>query len=263
MKVGFLIQDKQNPDAWMEFARQHGIEGIEVIFHRPPVNIPSMKEIIGLFKKYPDVKPCAFGLWDVNILCAEDNQIKFNRQMTLQFLEYSAEAGCPVAYIGAGDRENTCLDEKVNILADEYSFYKEYAKRNNIQLGCYLGHKGNFINTRSILSKVLKEVPEFNVKLDPVGIIRNMKDDPYEIIKLCGSRIIHFHVKDICRTETWEIEPPVGMGDIRWNNVMALLHEAEYSGYIVIEPHGNVWAKPEKMWKYILLSKRHIEQFLV
>lgn len=54
-----------------------------------------------------------------------------------------------------------------------------------------------------------KEVPEFNIKLDPVGIMRNMKDDPYEIMKRYANRIAHFHAKDIFRygDNGWEIEP--------------------------------------------------------
>ena len=57
------------------------------------------------------------------------------------------------------------------------------------------------------MDKLLKEVPEFNIKLDPVGIMRNMKDDPYEIMKRYANRIAHFHAKDIFRygDDGWEI----------------------------------------------------------
>lgn len=75
------------------------------------------------------------------------------------------------------------------------------------------------------MDKLLKEVPEFNIKLDPVGIMRNMKDDPYEIMKRYANRIAHFHAKDIFRygDDGWEIEPIVGMGQLKWNVMLGML----------------------------------------
>ena len=97
------------------------------------------------------------------------------------------------------------------------------------------------------MDKLLKEVPEFNIKLDPVGIMRNMKDDPYEIMKRYANRIAHFHAKDIFRygDDGWEIEPIVGMGQLKWNVMLGMLWNVGYDGYIIIEPHGDVWAEPE------------------
>ena len=124
---------------------------------------------------------------------------------------------------------------------------------------------GNFFHSREILDKLLKEVPEFNIKLDPVGIMRNMKDDPYEIMKRYANRIAHFHAKDIFRygDDGWEIEPIVGMGQLKWNVMLGMLWNVGYDGYIIIEPHGDVWAEPENRWKHIVLAKRHLEQYMI
>lgn len=115
------------------------------------------------------------------------------------------------------------------------------------------------------MDKLLKEVPEFNIKLDPVGIMRNMKDDPYEIMKRYANRIAHFHAKDIFRygDDGWEIEPIVGMGQLKWNVMLGMLWNVGYDGYIIIEPHGDVWAEPENRWKHIVLAKRHLEQYMI
>ena len=45
--------------------------------------------------------------------------------------------------------------------------------------------------------------------------------------------------------------------------VLAFLHEHAYDGYLSMEPHGPIWGKPPLMQKMILLSKRHVERFLV
>ena len=36
-----------------------------------------------------------------------------------------------------------------------------------------------------------------------------------------------------------------------------------YTSYIIIEPHGDVWAEPENRWKHIVLAKRHLEQYMI
>ena len=104
-----------------------------------------------------------------------------------------------------------------------------------------------------------------HMPFEDVGIMRNMKADPYEIIKEFGGKIVHFHAKDIFRygDDNFEIEPIVGMGDLRWNVMLGMLYHHGYDGYIVIEPHGPIWAKPENRWKAVVLGKRHIEQFMV
>ena len=43
----------------------------------------------------------------------------------------------------------------------------------------------------------------------------------------------------------------------------AFLHEHDYQGYLSMEPHGPKWSRPPLMKKMVLLSKRHIEQFMV
>ena len=156
-------------------------------------------------------------------------------------------------------------DKNIAEFKKEYRYYKDIADKKGIKLACYLGHGGNFVHSREILDKLLKEVPEFNIKLDPVGIMRNMKDDPYEIMKRYANRIAHFHAKDIFRygDDGWEIEPIVGMGQLKWNVMLGMLWNVGYDGYIIIEPHGDVWAEPENRWKHIVLAKRHLEQYMI
>ena len=177
-----------------------------------------------------------------------------------------AEAiGCRMAFFNTGEYDPEDPDKNIAEFKKEYLYYKDIADKKGIKLACYLGHGGNFVHSREILDKLLKEVPEFNIKLDPVGIMRNMKDDPYEIMKRYANRIAHFHAKDIFRygDDGWEIEPIVGMGQLKWNVMLGMLWNVGYDGYIIIEPHGDVWAEPENRWKHIVLAKRHLEQYMI
>ena len=44
---------------------------------------------------------------------------------------------------------------------------------------------------------------------------------------------------------------------------MASLHEHNSDGYLSIEPHGAIWGREPMRTKMLLLTERHIEQFLV
>ena len=58
-------------------------------------------------------------------------------------------------------------------------------------------------------------------------------------------------------------QPAAGMGDIAWGKVMAFLYEHGYDGYLSIEPHGPKWSRPPLRETMLLLTQRHIGQFLV
>ena len=63
--------------------------------------------------------------------------------------------------------------------------------------------------------------------------------------------------------ENYEIEPPVGLGQLQWKEFIAMLYNVDYEGFLVIEPHGPKWGNEEKMGDYIKLSKRHLEQYIL
>ena len=52
------------------------------------------------------------------------------------------------------------------------------------------------------------------------------------------------------------------MGDVHWGKVFAFLHEADYDGHLIFEPHGPKWARGDRRYKMIRMSQRYIEQFL-
>ena len=48
-----------------------------------------------------------------------------------------------------------------------------------------------------------------------------------------------------------------------WGKLFAFLYEHDYRGYLSFEPHGPIWGSEPLRSKMILLSKRHIEQFML
>lgn len=268
-KIGFIVEMKDCKDPsdlrkWVDLAEQQGIDGVELLFNAKAGLDFDVDKIKPAFEHTP-VVPAACGCWWLNTISPDADERAEVREKMHQFLDMADQIGCKMAFFNTGEFDPEDVDKNIQEFKKEYLSYKQYADERGITLACYLGHGGNFVRSREILRKLCAEIPEFNLKVDPVGIMRNMKADPYEIIKEFGGKIVHFHAKDIFRygDDNFEIEPIVGMGDLRWNVMLGMLYHHGYDGYIVIEPHGPIWAKPENRWKAVVLGKRHIEQFMV
>lgn len=266
-KIGFIVDMNTVKTAddlreWAQFATDHGIDGLELQYDYNDSPVFDAQLILEAMKGLA-VEICACALWRADTLAQGKEGEKVARVMD-ELLNMAHDVHCKMVFFNAGDMHGT-LPETESLFKETYLRYDRRAKELGVTISCYIGHGGSFITRRNILSRVLEDLPEFNIKLDPVGIMRNLKDDPYEIVKLYADRCVHFHVKDILRygTDGFEIEPPVGLGQLEWNKMMALLYHHHYHGYIVIEPHGEWYKNPEDRKTHILLSKKHIEQFML
>lgn len=262
MDFGFLINTDKQVDEWITFAEQQNIKGMELMFHKPGMEKFEDETLLDNFAETP-VEVCACGMWFVNIMSPDQKEYEENKNKACKFLDYTARLGSPVAFMSTGEYDEDDPDKNIEKFSEEFEFYNNYARDLGLELAFYLGHSGNFIKSREILKKTIEVVPEMKLKLDPVGIMRNLNDDPYKILEMFGDRVAHFHVKDIYQNGDFEIEPPVGLGDLHWNKILGLLYNYKYDGYVIAEPHGPQWSQGDYYWKHILLTKRHIEQFLV
>lgn len=113
----------------------------------------------------------------------------------------------------------------------------------------YLGHKGSYIHSEDALAEALAAVPNLGLKIDPVGLIRNLDADPNDILFRFGANLVYFHVKGLTRLRDGEIKPPPGFDAPRWDVMFGILLEHEYDGYVSVEPHGPYWAAPPERRK--------------
>ena len=182
-KLGFIVEMKDCKDAadlrrWVDLAQQQGIDGVELLFNSKCGVDFSLDKIKPAFENTP-VEPAACGLWWLNTISPDPDERAAVRRTMLEFLDMAEAIGCRMAFFNTGEYDPEDPDKNIAEFKKEYLYYKDIADKKGIKLACYLGHGGNFVHSRGILDKLLKEVPEFNIKLDPVGIMRNMKDDPY------------------------------------------------------------------------------------
>lgn len=262
MKLGFLVNCNENLEVWTKVADSMGIEGIDLTFATKEDYHFDAENVCGLLQNRR-VKLCAVSMFHENTLSGDEKIRARARRKNQELIQFAKDTQSPIAVINPGLLEGAEPEENIAEFKEQFAFYKEYSEKLGVQIVYYLGHNPNFIKSSEILDRVLEEIPEMCIKVDPVGVIRNMSSDPYEVVSAHADRIRHFHCKDIIRRENYEIEPPVGMGELKWNQFIAMLYEKDYDGYLVIEPHGPKWRNEEKMCDYIRLSQRCLEKYIL
>lgn len=264
--IGFIVDVKDGRDEayirkWAEFAHQQDIDGLELLFNEPdhPVFDADMikRAIAGT-----GVEILACGYWRLNTTDPDPATREVVRARMFSFIDMAAAIGSKIAFFSAGCVEEGNTDKNIEGLREELAMYNAYAAAKNVTIANYMGHGENFIKSYDILKRVCEEVPQFNIKADPVGMIRNLHADPYEVVRDFGDRIVHFHVKDVLHVGDREFETMVGMGDITWSTLFGLLYYHGYNGAVVIEPHGPRYGKEPYRADAILMAKKHIEQFM-
>src|SRR5688500_7564841 len=76
----------------------------------------------------------------------------------------------------------------------------------------------------------------FGVDLDPVSILRD-RWDAEEVFSRLGPSIRHVRGRDAVKGHDRRTQPaPIGRGGTNWEQMVALLSEAAYSGWITIDP---------------------------
>jgi sugar phosphate isomerase/epimerase len=261
MKIGLLVRYHQNFNEWALFADAVGIDGIEISYQDEgdyDIDPEPIKNAI----KDRKVEICSIAIFHVNTLAEDPQERARAKELNCNVIDTAAEVGSKLAVIGMGYNDNQSLEANLEEFKAEHEFYNDRANKLGVTLAYYLGHPPNIATSLENIEKIIEMIPDINLKVDPVGIIRHMKIEPYEVIKAIGDIIVHFHCKDILRYDDYEIEPPVGMGQIEWNKLIAMLYDFHYDSYLVIEPHGPMWRDEDKIANHIILSKRHLEQFI-
>ena len=154
-------------------------------------------------------------------------------------------------------------EQKAEEFARVFPPFVEKAAKAGIKIALYSVHGNSFFESVEAYERVWEHMPEVGVKYDPANW-RHHGDDYLVMLRHHGDRIAHMHVKEHLYMEgDLASQPAAGMGDIQWGKVMAFLHEHAYAGYLSFEPHGPLWSQGALREKMLLLTQRHIRQFLV
>jgi len=259
-QLGFIVPEGRDLEKWAAFAGEQQLS-IELLFNQgdpatvvPAAHVRSVCEANG-------TGVCALGLWRINYLAADPAEREANLALFRAGADYAAEVGACVFFSDTGQIGDD-LAENVAEYQRVFPSLIEYVESKGMDYATYMGHPGNFVNSVDAIRALCEAMPDLKLKIDPVGLMRNVSADPLEVFAEFGSRVGHFHVKDILRLGEHETEPPVGYGQLPWAQLLGLLYEHDYEGHVVIEPHGPKWGTPEYYERHIRLSLPLLRQLV-
>lgn len=178
-----------------------------------------------------------------------------------RLVDAAAELGARTCIMGAGPAEDRSLQENAFRTIDLFDYFCEYAQKQGVRIACYTSRWENWCCTPTAWNLIMEKVPLLGIKYDPSHAFYAGDDYLWEM-RDWGRRIFHVHAKGALRIAGDRFDdPPPGMDQIQWGNVLAVLHYHGYDGDIMIEPHSLTWAGP-KFSDGILIAARHLKQFL-
>ncbi len=255
MRISFIVRPGDDRREAAAFAAGAGIDGLELMYHSPQRgDFDDSAEMVALCEQY-DLRISAVGVWHMGLA---DPPEAGTREIIMEGLEYAGEVGADCFFTGAGEPEQ---DDQVGALADVWGHWEQLCYAEAMDLAVYLGHEGSFLCAEPQIAAAIERVAGLGLKLDPVGLIRNVHADPCEFLHRFGGSCTFFHAKDKLALEDGEIEPPPGLGELEWGKMLGILHQHGYHGWVSIEPHGAFWNRPENRWRYVRLAARHLRQF--
>lgn len=265
MKLGFIAHnDLPGIDADARFAAEHGFAGLEFnhwmsFEDLTAETVTQMREILDTH----GVEAASLGLWGWNHISPDAEERAISLGHLDRAIQFAEMLGASVLITGGGKIPGASLAENAAEFVKVFPPYLERAQQAGLTLAFYAVHGNSFFNSIEAYERVWEQIPEAGIKLDPANI--QYHGDPYlPILRDHGDKVSHVHIKEhLYMDGALASQPAAGMGDIQWGKVMAFLYEHDYDGYLVIEPHGPKWGRPPLREKMLLLTQRHISQFLV
>jgi sugar phosphate isomerase/epimerase len=161
---------------------------------------------------------------------AEDQQQRIEHVQKVLIL--SCDLGPRLVVVQAGavpDKE----DDRGRRLTEALTALARHGDR----IGAFLALETG-LESGAVLAAYLKrfDTGALAVNLDPANLLINGLD-PYESIRALHGLIRHVHARDARRASASRAaqEVPLGRGDIDWMQLLAVLEEIEYRGWLTVE----------------------------
>jgi sugar phosphate isomerase/epimerase len=263
MKLGFIAHTHlEGIEEDCRFAVEHGFNGLEFNYwaNFKELDADTVRRMRGLLDSYA-IECSTLGLWGWNHIAPDrEERAEAHRQLG-RAIEFAQILGAPTLIAGGGEYSQD-LDENVRVFAEAMRPFIDRASAAGIRTALY-GFHGGFLRSGAAYKRLWQTVDDVGLKFDPANV-DHAGEDYVEILRRHAARIWHVHIKEHLNHGGEVVsEPAAGMGDIHWGKVMAFLYEAGYQGYLTIEPHGRLWSKEPLRRTMLLLTQRHIRQFLV
>lgn len=301
MKVGFLTNSLawagvKELDKIADWAVANGFQDMEV-----GPNIPLKEEIFNSVIENKKIEISAF-IYCRNFLTENKTLAEEYRQSLKERIKFAPKVGIKKIICSTGVSSKSIIEgnnvkyDPEESLDDVTEIFKEFidlAEKNNVRL-CFENCPvmGNIAISPYMWDRLFEKLDsdKIGLVLDPSHLIWQFIN-PYENILKYRHKIYHVHGKDCevnyealgrfgilhsvskansgtqegenALAKTWWRYRLPGLGDIKWNKIVANLQEIGYDGTISIEHEDPVWeGSLEKVQAGLLKAKKHIESFL-
>lgn len=265
MKLGFIAQNSLEGLARdAEFAVLQGYRGLEFNYWGAfrELEESTVTEMRAILDRHA-LECSSFGIWGFNHI-ATDPAVRQEANAQLdRAIAFAERMGAPVLIFGGGICHESDLAANVDTFVEVMTPYLERAQNAGLQVALYGFHGGGFLDSVEAYEMLWERLPGVGIKFDPANI-DHAGHDYLRVLRHHSPRIGHVHIKEHA-THLGELvsQPAAGMGDIHWGKVMAFLYEADYQGYLVVEPHGPLWGRSPLREKMLCLTRKYLDQFLL
>ena len=252
-----------------KFADDNDLRDLEVDRWSWPEGVfPDKKAEFALLDEY-NLNVVCVGLWGKRYM---DSAVGEQAEAELErALEYAGEVEPSVFVTGtevpAELGDDAAWDEGLAY----YGELLDHIQSHGYDVAFYFGHGENPLLGYDLeeMRRFTEALPAAKLKVDPANLLFGGLD-PKRVLYEFGDRVGHFHIKDGLQIEidgepTVVDQPPAGMGDVPWGNLIDLLYLNDYDGALCIEPHGSYWghvAANEPRRAGIKIAQQYVSQIL-
>lgn len=243
MKLGIIAEPTKES---FEKAKKRGIEALEFCLH-PKGNIENYNEKI---KKIYDIKKniseynisiASIGSFGADKLDTNGEVIEEEIKMGFELVDVAKAVDCPVVVVGCNYVDNISYLENVLSAIKYLGPIIEYGKKHSVKIATYNCRMNNFIVDDRAWTMIHLYLKDLGIKYDPSHSVYAGADYLKEL-RDWGDRIYHFHLKGAIKIEEQRYDdPPIGLDEIKWQMVMAILYAKKYDGTLSLEPHSENW----------------------
>ncbi len=264
IKLGFIAENdvvKLAEDC--RFAADNGYTGLEFNYWANAKDlaldtVKAQKAIMDAF----GIECSSLGLWGWNHTAPDATEQAAALEQLDKFIEFAKVLGAKVFITGGGTVEG---GYDANVAAWQKVFPTRVAtlEAAGILPSMYAVHGNSFLDSKEAFEKLWAVAPSVGMKIDPANLkARGIEYLPF-FIEHCRM-LYEIHIKEHIYVDgKVASQPAAGMGDIAWGKLFAFMYENDWSGYMVVEPHGPLWGRGELRKKMLKLTQRYISQFIV
>jgi sugar phosphate isomerase/epimerase len=265
MKLSFIGDNHlEGVERDSSFAVEQGFDGIEYNFWGEfrTLTLDTVKQMAAVHKKH-GTKASMLGSWGFNHMARNLEERAEAHKLLDRQIEFAQELRADWIVTSCGEIHGEPVGRQAAEFASTFEPFFAKIQKAGLKIAFYAVHGNSFLDSIEAMERAWEVVPELKLKYDPANW-RSHGNDYLEIARRYAHKIGYVHIKDQIAMNGRSIsEPPAGMGEIEFPKILTFLYQANYDGYLSIEPHGHTWGQGEMRRKLLLISKRYLEPMLV